>query len=68
MNVNPNDVPPEEIDRHMDLVDLVMNNSADDVLERLPVIKGVSYRRPRTWEQIMREDFGDGQDPVVLPR
>ena len=56
---------PEELDAQMDMLDVL---GADDVLQRLPLIEGVQYRRPRTTAELLREDFGDGLDPVVLPR
>jgi hypothetical protein len=59
------DLRPEELDARMDLLDLA---DANNVLNRLPIIDGVTYRAPRSFEQLFREDFGDGHDPVVLPR
>ena len=63
--MNMPDMRPEKLDAHYDLLDLT---GADDPKVRLPLIAGVTYHRPRTIAEILREDFGpeDGGNAAIL--
>jgi hypothetical protein len=66
MNDNDN-LRPDELDAHFDLLDLT---GVDHPAVRLPLIAGVTYAKPRTIAEILREDFGpEDSVPVAgLPR
>lgn len=53
---------PEKLDAHYDMLDMT---GADDPRVRLPLIEGVTYCKPRTIAQIMREDFGPEGDGML---
>lgn len=56
---------PEKLDACMDMLDLT---GADDPRVRLPLIEGVTYHKPRTIAEILRDDFGcDGGALAKLP-
>lgn len=63
MRQNNRKLRPEEIDAMSDMLDVM---GLDSVEDRLPLIEGVEYVRPQTWNEVFRGR--DGEDPVPVTR
>ncbi len=59
----PEDMRPEKLDAHFDMLDLT---GADQTARRLKLVT-ILEQRPRTIDEMLREDFGEeGGSPALL--
>jgi hypothetical protein len=52
---------PEDLDAMMDILDTA---GLDDIEIRLPMIEGISYVKPRKWDEFFRDNGGENPVPV----
>lgn len=48
-----NDIPPDELDAKMDMLDIA---GLDSIEVRLPLIEGIEYTRPRSFAEFFRDN------------